>query len=99
MVNIDIAKKPATKDWSNPYIIYRLNSVGWSLRKLSSHHGYADDSLKQCLCRRWLKAERIIANVLDVHPKEIWPSRYNSDGTRAPKHAIQSVSANHQGAI
>jgi len=29
--------------------------------------------------------EKRIADALGLHPKEIWPSRYNEDGTRKPQ--------------
>ncbi|CBJ82906.1 transcriptional activator of maltose metabolism (fragment) [Xenorhabdus bovienii str. Jollieti] len=34
------------------------------------------DSLANALSRPWPKGEWIIANYLEIHPSEIWPSRY-----------------------
>lgn len=81
-------KKPAQQhlqDWHKADIKAALEKAGWTLRKLSLHHGYADAStLKQALMRRWPKAERLIAEAIGRDPAEIWPSRYA--GKCTPKH-------------
>lgn len=80
MKNIDIAKKPAL-DWHNADIKAALEKAGWSLRRLSIHHKYHHTSAASALARPWPKMERIIAKAIGVKPQEIWPSRYNEDGT------------------
>lgn len=64
------------EDWHRADIIAELRKAGWSLRKLSQHHGYQPDVLKQTLTSRWPKAEGIIARAIGVTPADIWPSRY-----------------------
>lgn len=70
-------KKPAPQDWHPADIVASLRKAGWSLRRLSFHHGYKNGStLKLAIHRRWPKAERLIAQAIGVDPAEIWPSRY-----------------------
>ncbi len=81
MSTIDTQKKPAPTDWTTAYIVYRLRLRGLSLRKLSREHGYCPSSASNALYFPWPKMERLIAHALGVTPQEIWPSRYNEDGT------------------
>lgn len=77
-------KKPAPQDWHPADIVAALRKAGWSLRRLSLHHGYADGStLKNALAHRWPKGQRLIAEAIGVRPEEIWPSRYPAEDTSA----------------
>ncbi len=70
-------KKPVFSDWHRADIKAALEKAGWSLRRLSIHHGYKSPSqLKNVLNSHWPKGERLIAEAIGVHPAEIWPSRY-----------------------
>lgn len=70
-------KKPARLDWHRADIVAALRKAGWSLRRLSKHHGYASGTtLTTALDRPWPKGERLIAAALGVAPQDIWPSRY-----------------------
>ena len=69
-------KKSAPEDWHRADIVAALRKAGWTLRQLSSHHGYAPGSLGQALKRPWPRAERLIADAIGVAPETIWPSRY-----------------------
>ncbi|MDT8383034.1 MAG: helix-turn-helix transcriptional regulator [Gammaproteobacteria bacterium] len=76
-----LSKKPASLDWHKADIKAALEKAGWSLRRLSLHHGYKSPStLKHALSRPWPKAERLIAAALGVAPQLIWPTRYNDQG-------------------
>lgn len=77
------AKKSAIEpaDWHPADIVARLRKKGWSLRRLSVHHNYAADSLKNAIQVPWPRAERCIADAIGVAPQEIWPTRYRPDGT------------------
>ena len=37
------------------------------------------------MVRSYPISEKRIADALGLHPMEIWPSRYNSDGSRKPQ--------------
>lgn len=57
-----------------------------SLRRLSLANGYCGTTLKKALVEQYPNAEKLIADVIGVHPMTLWPSRYHQDGTstRAP---------------
>lgn len=77
-------KKAAPLDWHRADIVASLRKAGWSLRQLSTHHGYSSPTtLKHALDRPWPKGERLVAEAIGIHPAEIWPSRYAPDGTPA----------------
>lgn len=83
-------KKASTQDWHNADIKSALEKAGWSLRKLSLHHGYASpNTLHIALQRAWPKAERLIAAAIGVDAETIWPSRYatNDNTARSPRNA------------
>ncbi|WP_334470953.1 helix-turn-helix domain-containing protein [Arsenophonus sp. PmNCSU2021_1] len=70
-----LCTKPS--DWEREDIVAALHKKGWSIRRLSKHHGYkSPTSLTNALDRRWPKGQRLIAEAIGVAPYEIWPSRY-----------------------
>jgi Ner family transcriptional regulator len=81
MRSSDTPKKPAAQDWHPADIVAGLWKRRMSFIRLSRLHGYSGGSLRIALRRPWPKAERIIAQFIDVAPQEIWPSRYNADGS------------------
>lgn len=64
-------------DWHPADVVAALRKAGWSLRKLSQHHGYGPTALGNALYRRWPKAQRLIAEAIGISPEVIWPSRYH----------------------
>ena len=99
---IIMPKKPASKDWHKADIIGGLWKLGTSVQKLSRENNYKSNGLEQAIRRRWPKGERLIAEALGTTPKNIWPSRYNPDGTtkggngerRANKHTATEPNVN-----
>ena len=90
------APKKATpkslQDWHPADIIAALHKKGMTISKLADDLGYTSyTSLSRALRHSAPKAERQIAEALEVHPKTIWPSRYYDNGERKPQgfHAIQ----------
>ncbi|WP_082954386.1 helix-turn-helix domain-containing protein [Acidihalobacter prosperus] len=81
------SKKAAQLDWHPADVVAALRKAGWSLRRLSTHHGYAPTSLKEALHKRWPKAERLIADAIGKQPAQIWPSRYPNHNARQSKAA------------
>jgi|SRR5690554_2737855 len=80
----DTPKKPALKDWHRADIVAAVRKAGWTLRKLSLHHGYADGgTLTKAMDRPWPKGERLIAEAIGVDPATIWPSRYRTKDSSA----------------
>jgi len=83
MSTLHTPKKPVIEDWHRADIVAALRKSGWSLRKLSIHHGYASPStLKNALCHPWPKGERLIADAIGIPPETIWAARYTDRSER-----------------
>lgn len=67
-------------DWHPADVKAALEKAGWSLRRLSRHHGYLSDWFKHAFRRPSPIAEGIIAAAINLHPAMIWPSRYDAAG-------------------
>ena len=90
MTNQD-PKKASQPDWHPEDIKAALRKKGITLTLLAAQHNIKDSSsFSACLVRPMKANEERIAAALKMHPKDLWPSRYNSDGTRKPQgiHAI-----------
>lgn len=74
-------KKPALKDWHRADIIAAVRKTGTNFNQLSVKHGLGIGVLRNCLNNPYPKYERLIAEHLNTTPQQIWPSRYNADGT------------------
>jgi len=76
-------KKASQEDWHPADVIAALRKKNITLKGLALAHGLADStSMSAALVRSLPTNERRIAEALNLHPKDIWPSRYNADGTR-----------------
>ncbi|MCE0490386.1 helix-turn-helix domain-containing protein [Pantoea sp. Mb-10] len=64
------------QDWHTADIIAALRKRGTTLAALSRKSGLSSSTLANALSRPWPKGEWLIANAINVHPSEIWPSRY-----------------------
>jgi Ner family transcriptional regulator len=74
-----VHSKPA-EDMHRADIVAALRKKGWTLSRLSIHHGYIRTALGNCLRCSWPHGQRLIAEALGVKPWEIWPSRYDEYG-------------------
>lgn len=82
MNNSATQKKPVDQDWHSADVLASVRKKGWSLQQLALASGYArGGSLNKALREPYPKAERIIAECIGIEPRQIWPSRYNRDGT------------------
>ncbi len=63
-------------DWHPADIIAALRKKGTTLAAISRLSGLSSSTLANALVRPWPKGEWIIAKALNIHPSEIWPSRY-----------------------
>jgi lambda repressor-like predicted transcriptional regulator len=76
------AKKPAAQDWHQADIIAALRKKGITLAGLARAYGLKSSStLSHTFLRSYPLNEKRIADAIGVHPMELWPSRYNKDGT------------------
>jgi len=64
------------KDWHPADIIAALRKKGTTLAAVSRRAGLSSSTLANALSRPWPKGEWLIAESLNIHPAEIWPSRY-----------------------
>ncbi|MDC9591375.1 helix-turn-helix transcriptional regulator [Xenorhabdus sp. XENO-10] len=64
------------KDWHPADIIAALRKQGTTLSAVSRQAGLSSSTLANTLVRPWPKGEWIIAKRLELHPSQIWPSRY-----------------------
>lgn len=69
-------------DWHPADIIAALRKRGTTLAALSRQAGLSSSTLANALSRPWPKGEWLIAEAIDVHPAEIWPSRYYDPQTQ-----------------
>ncbi|MDA5494251.1 helix-turn-helix domain-containing protein [Yersinia intermedia] len=63
-------------DWHPADIIAAIRKKGSTLAAVSRSSGLSSSTLANALTKSWPKGEYIIAEFLDVHPSEIWPTRY-----------------------
>lgn len=69
-------------DWHREDIKAALRKRGHTLISLSRSLGLVDSNVTRILATgRSARVQALIANILDVPPQVIWPSRYNADGT------------------
>lgn len=82
MVNEE-AKKPVIQDWHPADIKAALHKKGITLASIAKAYELTSSStLSSTFTRSYPLNEKRIADAIGVHPKVIWPSRYNLDGTR-----------------
>lgn len=85
-------KKTSQEDWHPADIKAALEKAGWTLKALADHHGIkGSSSLSHTFWRSYPANEKRIADAIGVTPQEIWPTRYNQDGTKKPR----GLRANH----
>lgn len=73
-------KTPPREAWPKERIKMELREAGYSLASLARLHGKGRTYFSITLIQPMRHGEKIIADILGVHPSEIWPARYGSDG-------------------
>jgi len=71
---------PPSIDWHPADVQAALKKRGKTFRGLGKELGYATGWIQRALYQPSPMAEGIIAAVLELHPKQIWPSRYDHAG-------------------
>ena len=80
------------QDWHYADVISELRKKGVTLSNLAAKHGLTTGgTFSKALRNSNPLAEVRIADALGLHPKVIWPTRYNEDGSRKLQgfHALQ----------
>lgn len=76
-------KKPSQTDWHPADVKAALHKKGITLAGIAEANGLSGSStLSATFTRSYPLNEKRIADAIGVHPKVIWPSRYNADGSR-----------------
>lgn len=74
-------QKTTTTDWLWDEVLAALHSEGWTLRALAKKHQVHVVAISIAAHKPAATTEARIAEALGVLPSQIWPSRYNPDGT------------------
>ncbi len=69
-----------------------IRKKGKTLESLSIKWGFEASAVASAISRPWVTVQELIASFLGKSPQEIWPDRYNADGT--PKPTKQSKEQN-----
>ena len=77
-------------DWHPEDIKAAIRKKGVSLTELSLLNGLPDHACRTALYRPYFEAELAIAEFLTLSPRQIWPSRFDTEGTR--RHRIRRPS-------
>lgn len=64
------------QDMHRKRIVFELHMRDLTVKELSLKAGLGASTLSNVFSRKWPKAEKIVAEALDMKPQEIWPSRY-----------------------
>ncbi|ENC7887822.1 helix-turn-helix domain-containing protein [Yersinia enterocolitica] len=70
-------------DWHPADIIAALRKKDTTLAAVSRKASLSSSTLANALTRPWPKGEWLIAECLEIHPSEIWPTRYFDSKTGA----------------
>jgi Ner family transcriptional regulator len=68
------------KGWHPEDIKCELRKRGWTMSRVSREHGYSSRAAERALYIPWPAVERIIAELLERKPWELWPDRYDEYG-------------------
>lgn len=58
-----------------------VRMTGVTLTELAERHGYSESAARRALRHAWPSVEAIIAKQIGRKPQDVWPSRYNLDGS------------------
>ncbi|HHT7859561.1 helix-turn-helix domain-containing protein [Pasteurella multocida] len=71
-----MAEKKRASDMHRADIRAELIKRGIYLAQLGIENGLAKTTLRNAFDKRYPRGEKIIADALGKHPREIWPTRY-----------------------
>ncbi len=80
------------------WIKYQLRSRGSSLSRLASALSVSDSAVQLTKYMPYPRMERAIAKALNLAPGQIWPERWNADGTpcrQRPNRAEKRAETTH----
>lgn len=77
-----LLKKASRQDWHPADVVAALHKRGLTLRKVAEKCSVSPPAVIKALRERNLPSERRIAEAIGIPASDIWPSRYNPDGSR-----------------
>ena len=80
-INNGLESRQVRSDWHPADVLAALKKRGQSLAGLSVANGYHPTAAGKALKQPWPAMERLLARAIGVTPQEMWPSRYEPDGT------------------
>lgn len=88
----------AAKGWHKADIKAALERKGLTLADLDRDNDLPPGTCSAALRKPHRQAELVIAEVLGLSPRQIWPSRYQADGARLrPQPAVNYMPPPHRG--
>lgn len=90
-----MSKKPASQDWHRADVIAAFKKRGTTITRVARELGMCDSYLNQATFKPYPKAEQILAKFLGMNPQDIWPSRYNADGTPKSGRGERGIGRHH----
>lgn len=85
MANIS-TKKTSREDWHPADIVAALHKRGYTLRDIARAEGLNDSStLSKAMVQSYPAGERRLAKYAGVPVQEMFPTRYDADGTKIPR--------------
>ena len=86
--------------WHKEDIKAAIRKRGITVRELSIRYGLSPTTTREALIRKNRSGEQAIASFLGVAASELWPDRYNEDGTpkylRRPRRSTRRRRPGHQ---
>lgn len=69
--------KNTRPDWHPADIKAAMAKKGWTFARVAREYGYAPSGPNMVMWKAWPVVEQIVADIVGVHPSDIWPSRYD----------------------
>lgn len=85
------------------WVKYQIHMRGTSMAQIAADAGVSRQALYQAFHKTYPRMEKVIAEALDMAPKELWPERYDADGLPhyrmgRPKKSTSKETQNNTGA-
>lgn len=77
-----------TQSWDAPGILAEIKRRGETLTGLAKANGLSEAACRSSLARAFPAADKVIAEFLQVPLHELWPTRYQDDGTRIDRRTM-----------
>ncbi len=80
-----ISRRETSAEMDHLDVLFALRRRGWTMSRLSKQSGHERAALRMGLARGTPWAMELVARVLGMKPKQIWPSCYAAGGPEKRK--------------